>query len=511
MTKYRLEDKLIRDLEKRLQMKSQKLSVDQYIRTNLIMYAILFMSYAAFVGIEYSNVRKGTVASGWQMRCMIYIGFLIVLGVIYKFKKDKKSTMIIMAVSYLITYPLLVFGNGAGSLALAFPILVGFMIYLNAKVVTLGVMSTLLVCIIKNITLKMSGDMLSYGFANVVTIGLIISLFASYWTINTLIKFDRQNREEIEKVAKHREEVAIVVAGIVDELDKSFRKVDEEMDSIGGAMTTAHMTMESIAESFVNTAKAVSKQVDMTEHIQNRLESTNDTAMGAVETTAKLRNVVENGKYLAKDLHNQSLMVDKNTGRISETVALLVENVQKVSGITESILNISSQTNLLALNASIEAARAGEAGRGFSVVADQIRSLAEETKDSTEKISVIINELTAITDETHRELEESVGSINIQRKKVEEVTESFGQIDEGMVLLGNNVESMENEVGKVLESNKVIVENIEILSSTSEQVSQETQSSKVTIDAAFDSLNIFAETLSEAMEKLENLKQAVEI
>ena len=80
-----------------------------------------------------------------------------------------------------------------------------------------------------------------------------------------------------------------------------------------------------------------------------------------------------------------------------------------------------------------------------------------------------------------------------------------------MVLLGNNVESMENEVGKVLESNKVIVENIEILSSTSEQVSQETQSSKVTIDAAFDSLNIFAETLSEAMEKLENLKQAVEI
>lgn len=80
-----------------------------------------------------------------------------------------------------------------------------------------------------------------------------------------------------------------------------------------------------------------------------------------------------------------------------------------------------------------------------------------------------------------------------------------------MVLLGNNVESMENEVGKVLESNKVIVENIEILSSTSEQVSQETQSSKVTIDAAFDSLNIFAETLSEAMEKLENLKQAVEV
>lgn len=492
-------------------MNSQKLSASQYIRTNRIMYGILLMSYIAFIGIEYSNFNKGTVAAGWAIRIAVYAGLLVGLGVVHMLWKDKKRAMVLMAISYVIAYPLLAFGNGAGCLALAFPVLIGFMIYLNARVVTLGVVVTFLVCAFKSYVLKANGEMLAYGFANVVTIGLVISLLASYWAINSLIKFDKENRAEIEEEARHRQEVAMAVAGIVEKLDGNFQKVAEEMDNIGDAMGTAHMTMESIAGSSEDTARAVNQQADMTGQIQNRLESTNETALSAMDTTAELRNVVENGKHLADDLQNQSILVDENTTRISETVAMLVENVQKVSGITESILNISSQTNLLALNASIEAARAGEAGRGFAVVADQIRNLAEETKVSTEKITVIINELTKITNETQQGIEESVESINVQRQKVEEVTASFTQVEEGMMLLGNGVESMSSEVGEVLDANKVIVDSIEMLSSTSEEVSAETQNSKETIDMAFDSLNIFAETLAEAMAELENLKQAVEV
>ena len=228
-----------------------------------------------------------------------------------------------------------------------------------------------------------------------------------------------------------------------------------------------------------------------------------------MSTTKELKAVVDHGKQLADDLQKQSVLVDENTTRISETVAMLVENVQKVSGITESILNISSQTNLLALNASIEAARAGEAGRGFAVVADQIRNLAEETKVSTEKITAIINELTAITNETQQGIEESVESINVQRLKVEEVNESFRHVETGMNELGIGVESMSGEVEEVLEANRNIVDSSETLSSTSEEVSAETHTSKVTIDKAFDSLNMFCETFQSAFEELENLKQTV--
>ena len=213
---------------------------------------------------------------------------------------------------------------------------------------------------------------------------------------------------------------------------------------------------------------------------------------------------------MADDLQEQSNLVDQNITRISDTVQLLVENVQKVSGITDSILNISSQTNLLALNASIEAARAGEAGKGFAVVADEIRKLAEETKVSTEKITSIINELTKVTNETQAGIEESAEAINVQRKHVEEVSESFTQVESGMLGLQSDVITMTQEVESVLEANKQIVDSISLLSAASEEVSAGTLTCKNTIDTASENLNVFSETVGGTFVELQQLKEAAQ-
>ena len=203
----------------------------------------------------------------------------------------------------------------------------------------------------------------------------------------------------------------------------------------------------------------------------------------------------------------QSILVDENTAQISATVNNLVENVSKVSTITQSILNISSQTNLLALNASIEAARAGEAGRGFSVVAEQIRTLAEETRQSTEMITEIIDELTSVTNDTQQGLAQSVESINMQREMVKAVNESFNVVEEGITNLADGVNVMYNEVSAVMNANSAIVDGISTLSGISEEISANIASSKADVDKLSVGMDKFSNIVQGTFDHLQTLKE----
>ncbi len=490
-------------------MKKQKLTPEQYARANKNMSLILTVCYIIYMIVEimkFSKLESIPVMS--IVRCAVYALMIVATIVVSKVLKTKKAAMLFMAFSFLVTYTLLVFGNGAGTLVMSMPALIGFMIYLNGPVVVIGCIVTVIIAMVRSVLYKMGGDLPSYEFANISAMGFIVTTVGAWRAIGLLINFSKENQAVIEKEAAHRAEVAETVNTIVEKLDKDFHEVLEKLNNINEEMEVTNLSMEQIAGSSESTAEAVGHQAEMTGEIQGRLESANETAIKAKEVTENLKVTVENGKQMADDLYAKSELVDQNTARISETVEELVQNVEKVSSITASILSISSQTNLLALNASIEAARAGEAGKGFAVVADQIRTLAEETKVSTEKIGEIISELTNVTNDTQAELEAAVESIAIQRQRVEEVTASFNTVEEGMKELGEGVESISSEVGEVLTANSKIVESISTLSAASEEVLAGTQMSKETIERTCDDLHKFSETVEGTFEQLQTLEEA---
>lgn len=491
-------------------MKNQKLTPEQYSRANKVLMTVLSVVYVIFIVIELNNVKNSGMGTARVIRIILDALAIAAINIFVRMNAQKRSSMIFMSVGIVALYIPLVFGNGAGALAMVFPIILVFMIYLNARLIMIGTITAFIVCIVRSAIFKSTGDIDGFNQSNVIVMGIIICIYGSWRAINLLITFSKEDKQAVEEKVAEQEQVAHTVSGIVENLNDNFQNVVEELKTINDSMGNADNTIEGIAGNSERTAQAVNHQADMTGQIQVRLESTNTTAEEARKTTEALRKAINEGKILANELNSQSKMVDKNTSKISDTVEELVKNVAQVSSITESILNISSQTNLLALNASIEAARAGEAGKGFAVVADEIRKLADETRVSTEKITEIINELTAVTNETKEGIYQSAESINAQREKVKQVNANFVEMENGMEELHIGVDSMSQEIEEVFEANKAIVDSISLLSTSSEEVSAGAITSKEALDNIYDSLQGFSQMIEGTFGQLKELKKAVE-
>lgn len=491
-------------------MNRKKLTQDQFRRANKAVLSVMTLSYIVYIIVEIANMSAKENHVWVYARIGLYILALVGSQIVVKMQNRGRSAMLVMVVVYVVAFSALIAGNGVVVLAAAFPVIIALMVYLNTRLVMLGCLVAFIICIIKAVSLKVTGDDALFLNAILLTSSYIIGIIGAYKAITLLVTFGKEDQTVIEQESERQKKVTATVVGIVEKMDGDFQNVMSEMAIINGSMDAAHTAMNGIAGASENTADAVNQQADMTGQIQTRLEKTHQTASDARETTKTLEEVVENGKKLADELQNQSVLVNQNTIRISETVEMLVSNVQKVSSITDSIISISSQTNLLALNASIEASRAGEAGRGFAVVADEIRKLAEETKNSTEKITEIINELMAVTNETQTGIKESAESIDVQRRKVEAVNASFTQVEKGMHELGYGVEIMSKEVEEVWHANQTIVDSIAMLSAASEEVSAGAQTSKETIDSTVETLDLFSEVVNETFEQLQKLKETVE-
>ncbi len=490
-------------------MKKQQLTPEQYKRANKVLMLVLSVISVIFILVEMNDSYHGNMEPGNYVRIAVFLINIIAINIFVRLNADRRSAMLFMSVAILITYCILVFGNGPGAMAMVFPIVIAFMIYLNSRLVFVGCAGSFIVCLVRTAMLKSAGDDANFSHANLIMMGIIVSIYGSYRAINLIITFVQEDKNIIEEKAIHQENVANAVSQIADQLNNNFQAVMAELKNMTEVISNADIAIDNIAKSSDSSAVAVNKQADMTEEIQSRLETTNKTAESAQNTTENLRQTISAGKKLADNLENQSLLVDKNTNKISDTVEQLVKNVERVSSITESIFNISEQTNLLALNASIEAARAGEAGKGFAVVADEIRTLAEETRISTEKITDIINELTAVTNETREGIYESAESIHVQRENVQQVHTSFLEMDAGMKELHTGVNSMNHEIEEVFHANKEIVDSVILLSSTSEEVSAGAQTSKETLDNVCISLQNFSQMIEGTFEQLQNLQKAV--
>ena len=268
----------------------------------------------------------------------------------------------------------------------------------------------------------------------------------------------------------------------VEELDVLISDMAEKNDLFRDTANILAEDANSTSNIASMIASSMQQQVDNTAQVQTTIEKlqqaismADDVAQNTNKLAAQSESEGESGKQVMTEAIVGVMMLSESVNDTGSIIKKLGEDSHSIGGIIEVITGVADQTNLLALNAAIEAARAGEQGRGFAVVADEVRSLASQTQQSAQKIHTIINNLLSHVDEASSILESSVE----QSSKADELMESATISYSELVGLMNDVSALSASLFETTASSHASVDNavskLELIQASSQAAIMQTE------------------------------------
>ena len=302
--------------------------------------------------------------------------------------------------------------------------------------------------------------------------------------------------KHVRDIIRNVQDTAKTVSDDAESLNDNFSKSAQILENVAMSIATVTDNALQQQENLVETRKQVhAMEGDVAKAVtamKSGLESVQSTARQAVQGSELATETVKQMNEIAK-------AVQDSAGIVRE----LGENSKEIGSIVEAISNIAGQTNLLALNAAIEAARAGEQGRGFAVVADEVRKLAEESQSAVEKIGAIIQTIQVTTENAVEAMEFGRSRVEQGRGNVETTGVSFQEIVSMIRTAEENSLTVMKVISNLTEPMKNIVERTEKAADMSDEIVKEVESISVATAEQAGSVMTISEN-SQALTELSN-------
>ena len=342
--------------------------------------------------------------------------------------------------------------------------------------------------------------------AGAVFLGFLISTMMARYITNSLkvavdtAKQIAQNNLDVDINAHNSYDefgdLAMAMRVMRNDLSESISMIRNMADALNQQLDDTKISADAIMNSSreaeqqaITVAAAANEMVSTTQEIASNCEraaTLSDQSSGVTQDSVKLiRATID-------DIRNQSTYTQNDASKVQA----LAEQTQKIGSIVGTIDEIAAQTNLLALNAAIEAARAGEAGRGFAVVADEVRALASRTSKSTQEISAMVHQVQKDASEATSSMNTSVENINAVADRASTIEGTLNSILDYVGQVNDQIRMIATAAEEQTTATSEISANMQKISSDTEEIVQSAEQAIGHCDSSVDSIRNLVQNLS---------------